>query len=169
MAQQSMRAKANYAHFGMRDLGRRELYDGCLKGFGDLTQLGLTKQLHQVTKTQWRNEECKAPSPLKSQVLGPKPEYVLSGSQALGPLELAPSKMWGLQRSTRGLFATDLVSFSHGQVKRTTPELAPLSPNYHTTPKTFELTTDLMCIAGLQYGTGLQLRTRQPRSRYLDH
>ncbi|GFY16282.1 hypothetical protein TNCV_2349271 [Trichonephila clavipes] len=36
--------------------------------------------------------------------------------------------------ATRGLLATDLVILNHGQVKRTTSELASPSPNYHTTP-----------------------------------
>ncbi|GFX38732.1 uncharacterized protein TNCV_1170621 [Trichonephila clavipes] len=35
--------------------------------------------------------------------------------------------------ATRGLLATDHVILNHGQVTWTTPELAPLSPNYHTT------------------------------------
>ncbi|GFS69276.1 HTH La-type RNA-binding domain-containing protein [Trichonephila clavipes] len=36
--------------------------------------------------------------------------------------------------TTRGLLATDHVILNHGQVTWTTPELAPPSPNYHTTP-----------------------------------
>ncbi|GFV28450.1 hypothetical protein TNCV_3984011 [Trichonephila clavipes] len=36
--------------------------------------------------------------------------------------------------STRGLLATAHVILNHGQVTWTTPELAPSSPNYHTTP-----------------------------------
>ncbi|GFV80897.1 acetylcholinesterase [Trichonephila clavipes] len=36
--------------------------------------------------------------------------------------------------ATRGLLATDHVILNHGQVTWTTPELAPTSPNYHTTP-----------------------------------
>ncbi|GFY09613.1 hypothetical protein TNCV_381081 [Trichonephila clavipes] len=35
--------------------------------------------------------------------------------------------------ATRRLLATDLVSLNHGQVTRTTPELASPSPNFHTT------------------------------------
>ncbi|GFU55436.1 hypothetical protein TNCV_2550241 [Trichonephila clavipes] len=31
-------------------------------------------------------------------------------------------------------FGDDLVFLNHGQVTRTTPELAPPSPTYHTTP-----------------------------------
>ncbi|GFV53493.1 hypothetical protein TNCV_4746411 [Trichonephila clavipes] len=38
-------------------------------------------------------------------------------------------------RATRGLLATDHVILNHGQVTWTTPELAPLSPNYPTTPR----------------------------------
>ncbi|GFV18058.1 hypothetical protein TNCV_168621 [Trichonephila clavipes] len=38
------------------------------------------------------------------------------------------------QAATRGLLATDHVILNHGQVTWTTPELAPPSPNYHTTP-----------------------------------
>ncbi|GFX32852.1 hypothetical protein TNCV_889881 [Trichonephila clavipes] len=36
--------------------------------------------------------------------------------------------------TTRGLWATDHVILNHGQVAWTTPEVAPPSPNYHTTP-----------------------------------
>ncbi|GFY05247.1 hypothetical protein TNCV_2206931 [Trichonephila clavipes] len=40
----------------------------------------------------------------------------------------------GLVNTTRGLLETNLVILNQGQVTRTTPELATLSPNYHTTP-----------------------------------
>ncbi|GFV75573.1 uncharacterized protein TNCV_2240221 [Trichonephila clavipes] len=40
----------------------------------------------------------------------------------------------GCTPATRGLLATDHVILNHGQVTWTTPELAPPSPNYHTTP-----------------------------------
>ncbi|GFT56105.1 hypothetical protein TNCV_811521 [Trichonephila clavipes] len=36
--------------------------------------------------------------------------------------------------ATRGLLETDHVILNNGQVTGTTPELAPPSPNYHTTP-----------------------------------
>ncbi|GFW84925.1 hypothetical protein TNCV_682131 [Trichonephila clavipes] len=36
--------------------------------------------------------------------------------------------------TARGLLATDHVILNHGQVTWTTPELAPPSPNYRTTP-----------------------------------
>ncbi|GFW50557.1 hypothetical protein TNCV_2888601 [Trichonephila clavipes] len=36
--------------------------------------------------------------------------------------------------ATRGLLVTDLVILNHDQVTNTTPDLAPTSPNYHTTP-----------------------------------
>ncbi|GFS61264.1 hypothetical protein TNCV_3104961 [Trichonephila clavipes] len=36
--------------------------------------------------------------------------------------------------ATRGLLTTGVVILNHRQVTRTTPELAPFSPNYHTTP-----------------------------------
>ncbi|GFV83644.1 hypothetical protein TNCV_3612181 [Trichonephila clavipes] len=44
--------------------------------------------------------------------------------------ELLPFKY----EATRGLLVTDHVILNHGQVTWTTPELAPPSPNYHTTP-----------------------------------
>ncbi|GFT48753.1 hypothetical protein TNCV_595232 [Trichonephila clavipes] len=50
--------------------------------------------------------------------------------------------------AARGLLTTDHVILNHGQVTWMTPELAPLSPNYHTTNgKKFQLSTDLTCIA----------------------
>ncbi|GFV09692.1 hypothetical protein TNCV_475931 [Trichonephila clavipes] len=36
--------------------------------------------------------------------------------------------------AARGFLTTDHVILNHGQVTWMTPELAPLSPNYHTTP-----------------------------------
>ncbi|GFX50014.1 hypothetical protein TNCV_2375031 [Trichonephila clavipes] len=36
--------------------------------------------------------------------------------------------------AARGRLTTDHVILNHGQVTWMTPELAPLSPNYHTTP-----------------------------------
>ncbi|GFS74922.1 uncharacterized protein TNCV_1395961 [Trichonephila clavipes] len=36
--------------------------------------------------------------------------------------------------AARGLLTTDHVILNHGQVTWMTPELAPFSPNYHTTP-----------------------------------
>ncbi|GFT13703.1 hypothetical protein TNCV_3831711 [Trichonephila clavipes] len=45
-----------------------------------------------------------------------------------------PNKISIHYNATRGLLATDHVILNHGQVTWTTPELAPPSPNYHTTP-----------------------------------
>ncbi|GFW89328.1 hypothetical protein TNCV_3966181 [Trichonephila clavipes] len=61
-------------------------------------------------------------------------------------------------KATRGLLATDHVNLNHGQVTWMTPELAPTSPNYYTTPKerrlsSFELSTDLACMAPLHGGS----------------
>ncbi|GFU27401.1 hypothetical protein TNCV_3323151 [Trichonephila clavipes] len=54
---------------------------------------------------------------------------------------------------TRAFVATDYVVSNHGQVTWTTPELAPPSPNYHANGKTFQLSTDLACIAFLHGGS----------------
>ncbi|GFX08529.1 uncharacterized protein TNCV_4170281 [Trichonephila clavipes] len=57
--------------------------------------------------------------------------------------------------ATRGLLATDHVILNHGQVTWTTPELAP--PLLTTTPhqwRTFQLSTDLTCIAALHVWVG---------------
>ncbi|GFU64895.1 hypothetical protein TNCV_785461 [Trichonephila clavipes] len=49
--------------------------------------------------------------------------------------ELTPHSSTSIPRqSTGGLLATDHVILNHSQVTWTTPELAPPSPNYHTTP-----------------------------------
>ncbi|GFY25649.1 hypothetical protein TNCV_2487691 [Trichonephila clavipes] len=45
-----------------------------------------------------------------------------------------PRSLCEKEKATRGLLATDHVILNHGQVTWTTPELAPPSPNYHTTP-----------------------------------
>ncbi|GFW93210.1 hypothetical protein TNCV_3333701 [Trichonephila clavipes] len=48
--------------------------------------------------------------------------------------------------------ATDHVILNHGHVTWTTPKLAAPSPNYHTNGRTFQLLTDLTCIAALHGG-----------------
>ncbi|GFW66866.1 hypothetical protein TNCV_3784351 [Trichonephila clavipes] len=48
----------------------------------------------------------------------------------------------------RGLLTTDLVILNHGQVLRKTLELP-----HHTNRRTFELSTDLTCIAALHGGS----------------
>ncbi|GFW14757.1 retrovirus-related Pol polyprotein from transposon 412 [Trichonephila clavipes] len=73
--------------------------------------------------------------------------------------------------ATRGLLGTDHVILNHCQVTWTTPELAPRSPNYRTTPtggrfKSRQIqrvspTRRIFC------GTGLELVTRQATVRYL--
>ncbi|GFX86515.1 hypothetical protein TNCV_3727841 [Trichonephila clavipes] len=53
------------------------------------------------------------------------------------PLQTTPLRQqedFELDRSTRGLLATDHVILNHGQVTWMTPQLAPPSPNYLTTP-----------------------------------
>ncbi|GFW54835.1 hypothetical protein TNCV_2654751 [Trichonephila clavipes] len=63
---------------------------------------------------------------------------------------------------TQGLWVTDLVILNYDQVTRTTPELVPPSPNFHTTPMEGRLNSDrfnvhqLLCTAGLER---LQVRT----------
>ncbi|GFW97472.1 hypothetical protein TNCV_4991481 [Trichonephila clavipes] len=54
---------------------------------------------------------------------------------------------------TRAFVVSDHVILNHGQVMWTTPGLAPPSPNYHTNGRTFQLSTDLACIAALHGGS----------------
>ncbi|GFT86875.1 hypothetical protein TNCV_4599721 [Trichonephila clavipes] len=49
-------------------------------------------------------------------------------------LKAANGQLARRANATRGLLATDHVILNPGQVTWTTPELAPPSPNYHTTP-----------------------------------
>ncbi|GFW53963.1 hypothetical protein TNCV_1086801 [Trichonephila clavipes] len=56
---------------------------------------------------------------------------------------------WPTKGATRGLLATDHVILNHGQVTRTTPELAPNLLTTTPDQRTFELSTDLTCIAPL--------------------
>ncbi|GFU66143.1 hypothetical protein TNCV_2858161 [Trichonephila clavipes] len=73
--------------------------------------------------------------------------------------------------TTRRLLTTDSEILNHGQVIRTTPELAPPShPNFHTTPTGGRLNTRQIKRASpptrrVFSGTTLELMTR----RYLDH
>ncbi|GFW92262.1 hypothetical protein TNCV_3541481 [Trichonephila clavipes] len=64
-----------------------------------------------------------------------------------------------LNAATRRFLVTDLVILNHGQVTRMKPQLSLPFPNYHTTPtgKTFELSTDLKCIASLHGGSSAAL------------
>ncbi|GFT13964.1 hypothetical protein TNCV_2615961 [Trichonephila clavipes] len=55
-------------------------------------------------------------------------------AEALVPDPVGSCLKTSLCQATRGLLATDHVILNHGQVTWTTPELAPSSPNYHTTP-----------------------------------
>ncbi|GFY02475.1 uncharacterized protein TNCV_3503561 [Trichonephila clavipes] len=77
-------------------------------------------------------------------------------------------------KSTRGLLATDHVILNHGQVTRTTPELAP--PLQTTIPHQREDVSSLdrfnvhLCPTRPVFsGTGLELVTRQATIRYLYH
>ncbi|GFV23124.1 uncharacterized protein TNCV_1709941 [Trichonephila clavipes] len=53
-----------------------------------------------------------------------------------------------------GLLVLDHVILNHGQVTWMTPELAPPSPNFHTTPTGGRFSsTDIMCITALHDGS----------------
>ncbi|GFV91055.1 uncharacterized protein TNCV_1249371 [Trichonephila clavipes] len=76
--------------------------------------------------------------------------------------------------ATRGLLATDHVILIHGQVTWTTPELAPPSPNYLTSPREDVSALDRFNVhrcptRRVFSGTGLELVTRQATVRYLYH
>ncbi|GFW08049.1 uncharacterized protein TNCV_2978171 [Trichonephila clavipes] len=76
--------------------------------------------------------------------------------------------------ATRGLLATDHVILNRGQVTWTTPELAPPSPNYHTTPMGGRFSSRRFnmhrCPTRRVFsGTGLELMTGQTPVRYLYH
>ncbi|GFY34172.1 hypothetical protein TNCV_2504751 [Trichonephila clavipes] len=71
---------------------------------------------------------------------------------------------------------TDFVILNHGQVTRTTPELAslPHPPNFHAIPMGGSLSFDRFIMHRLPTrctfsGIGLELMTLRPRVRYLDH
>ncbi|GFX58471.1 hypothetical protein TNCV_214001 [Trichonephila clavipes] len=75
-------------------------------------------------------------------------ELVARISAATGEIRNTPEMLSNVRRSlkrrceacitcggrTRMRLPTDLVILNHGQMMRTAPELAPFSPNYHTTP-----------------------------------
>ncbi|GFU79737.1 hypothetical protein TNCV_3133151 [Trichonephila clavipes] len=48
-------------------------------------------------------------------------------------------------KDTRRLLVTDLIILNHGQVAKTTPELAPRSPNFQTTPEPGRLNIYIQC------------------------
>ncbi|GFX72338.1 hypothetical protein TNCV_1252921 [Trichonephila clavipes] len=66
----------------------------------------------------------------------------------------------------------DHLILNYGQVTRMTPELAPPSPNYHTTPTGGRFRSRQMHRCPTRWvfsGTGLELVTRQVTVRYLYH
>ncbi|GFT49293.1 hypothetical protein TNCV_4582871 [Trichonephila clavipes] len=76
--------------------------------------------------------------------------------------------------ATRGFLATDFEILSHGQVTKTTPELEPPSPNFLTSHTGGRLSLDRFNVhrpptRRVFSGTRLELMTRRPRLRYLDH
>ncbi|GFU06293.1 uncharacterized protein TNCV_4765881 [Trichonephila clavipes] len=102
-------------------------------------------------------------------------EFVTTVSLAL-PLKWCGSLERFVNTATRGLLATDHVILNHGQVTWTTPELAPPSPNYHTTPHQREDVSALdrfnvhRCPTRRVFsGTGLEPVTKQATVRYLYH
>ncbi|GFT51213.1 hypothetical protein TNCV_5036481 [Trichonephila clavipes] len=64
----------------------------------------------------------------------PSSNYHINGRTFELSTDLTSSPTWQAFRAARGLLAMDHVILNHGQVTWTTPELAPTSPNYHTTP-----------------------------------
>ncbi|GFS99492.1 hypothetical protein TNCV_4534601 [Trichonephila clavipes] len=64
----------------------------------------------------------------------------VSSSSLAGGSELRVAFL--LLYTTRGLLAMDLVILNYGQVMRKTPELHPLSPNFHMTPTRGRLRPD---------------------------
>ncbi|GFU62005.1 hypothetical protein TNCV_2306391 [Trichonephila clavipes] len=77
-----------------------------------------------------------------------------------------------LHSATRGFLVTVIVILNHGQVTRTTPELAHLSPNYPTTPTGGRLRLDGLFHASAPFlsrvfgGTRLELTTHRPQVHY---
>ncbi|GFS75698.1 hypothetical protein TNCV_3424461 [Trichonephila clavipes] len=61
----------------------------------------------------------------------PRPTKLMMGGVRCTPVV---SRSLEHHAATRGFLATDHVILNHGQVTWTTPELAPPSSNYHTTP-----------------------------------
>ncbi|GFY23066.1 hypothetical protein TNCV_3763061 [Trichonephila clavipes] len=71
---------------------------------------------------------------------------------------LLPNITWkaicAIASATRGLSATEHVILNLGQVTWTSPELAPSSPNYHTTSTGGRfISTDIECISALHGGS----------------
>ncbi|GFY03363.1 hypothetical protein TNCV_1173211 [Trichonephila clavipes] len=55
--------------------------------------------------------------------------------------------------SYSGIFGDGHLNFDPWSSDEDAPEIAPSSPNYHTNGRTFELSTDLTCIAPLHGGS----------------
>ncbi|GFX77980.1 hypothetical protein TNCV_909971 [Trichonephila clavipes] len=102
-----------FCSFDLQNISALMVYLHCVTNSRPLLKL------YVATQTDRKHCEC----------MSAKPEADGSylSTRAVGICELHPS-------ATRGLLATDHVILNHGQVTWTTPELAPPSPNYHTTP-----------------------------------
>ncbi|GFW19884.1 putative transposable element [Trichonephila clavipes] len=75
--------------------------------------------------------------------------------------------------ATRGLLPTDHVILNHGQVTWTTPELAPPSPNYHTTPtgglRAFLYRSPTRCqVIYSQFSLAIHQNDHQARRRFVE-
>ncbi|GFX12502.1 transposable element Tc1 transposase [Trichonephila clavipes] len=131
-----------------------------------------------------RPGECLQPNCLPPKHTGPTPRVMVWGEisyESRSPLVVITNTLTanlyvGVCSATRGLLATDHVILNHGQVTWTTPELAPPSPNYHTTPHQREDVSALdrfnvhRCPTRRVFsGTGLEPVTKQATVRYLYH
>ncbi|GFY02521.1 hypothetical protein TNCV_3504011 [Trichonephila clavipes] len=76
-----------------------------------------------------------------------------------------------VDETTQGLLVMDLVILNHGQMTRTSPELAHPSPNFRTTPTGGHLSFNIfnMHPPPAHGHTGLKLMTCQLRVCYLDY
>ncbi|GFT75189.1 uncharacterized protein TNCV_2245271 [Trichonephila clavipes] len=122
---------------------------------------------HQPIKRTKHRKKANRPVVAPSSVRYVKPAFVNKG--------LRKRTVEGTEtRSTRELLATDHVIFNHGQVTWTTPELAPPSPNYHTTQREDVSALDRFNVhrcptRRVFSGTGLEPVTKQATVRYLYH
>ncbi|GFU52926.1 hypothetical protein TNCV_1142271 [Trichonephila clavipes] len=125
------------------------------------------KSINQMQTTQWPQAHgwcCRVlgsnPSTLKTR----RVERLMQAEPAHAQVIILAYEgvlLTSLYKETRELLATDLIILSHGQKKRTTPELVPPSPNYCALPMGgIRTSIDLTCTSTSTWQASSDTRAR---------
>ncbi|GFU44337.1 integrase catalytic domain-containing protein [Trichonephila clavipes] len=105
-----------------------------------INRLNRWQLVQKLTQTFWKKWSNDYLNRLQSRVKWQRDEQQFKEKELVLDKDFSKLLNWNLAKiikvhpAARGLLTTDHVILNHGQVTWMTPELAPLSPNYHTTP-----------------------------------